>query len=59
MSSAPWPARLTPELMRQTEPILRDRKHCPFVSDVICSLPVGYSAFYASFPKERIRELRV
>ena len=49
---------MVPELRRRAEAMLRDRKVCPFVSDVIRSLPVGRTAFYRHFPKERIRELR-
>ena len=52
------PSKLTPELRRQAEAMLRDRKGYPFVSDVICSLSIGGTAFYHHFPKERIRELR-
>ena len=52
------PVKLTPELRRRAEAMLRDTKGYPFVSDVIRSLPVGRTAFYRHFPKERIRELR-
>ena len=52
------PGKLTPELRRQAEGMLRDTRNYPFVSDVIRSLPVGRTAFYHHFPKERIRELR-
>ncbi len=41
-----------------TEAMLRDIRGYPFVSDVIRSLPLGRTAFYHHFPKERIRELR-
>ena len=52
------PVKLTPELRRQAEAVLRDTKVCPFVSDVIRGLPIGRTAFHRHFPKERIRELR-
>ncbi len=50
--------RLTPELVRQAEAMLRDRGNHPFIRDVIRALPDGRSAFHARFPKERIRNLR-
>ncbi len=52
------PGKLTPELRRQAEAMLRDTGGYPFISDVIRSLPIGRTAFYRHFPKERIRELR-
>ena len=52
------PVKLTPALRRRAEAMLRDTKGYPFVSDVIRGLPVGRTAFYRHFPKERIRELR-
>ena len=52
------PSKLTPELRRQAEAMLRDTRGYPFVSDVIRSLSIGRTAFYHHFPKERIRELR-
>ncbi len=52
------PSKLTPELRRQAEAMLRDTRGYPFVSDVIRNLSIGRTAFYHHFPKERIRELR-
>ena len=52
------PSKLTPELRRQAEAMLRDTRGYPFISDVIRSLSIGRTAFYHHFPKERIRELR-
>ena len=37
--------------------MLRDTKGYPFISDVICGLAIGCTAFYYLFPKERTREL--
>ncbi len=51
-------SKLTPELRRRAEAMLRDTRGYPFVSDVIRGFPVGRTAFYRHFPKERIRELR-
>ncbi len=52
------PSKLTPELRRQAEAMLRNTKGYAFVSDVIRNLSIGRTAFYHHFPKERIRELR-
>ena len=50
--------KLTPELRRQAEAMLRDTRGYPFVSDVIRSLSISRTAFYHHFPKERIQELK-
>lgn len=52
------PGLLTPELRRQAEAMLQGTKGYPFVSDVARGLPIGRTAFYHYFPKERIRELK-
>ena len=52
------PSKLTPELRRQAEVMLKDTKGYPLINDVIRSLSIGRTAFYHQFPKERIRELR-
>ncbi len=39
------------------EPGLKDRMGNPFLSDVICNLSIGRTAFYHHISKERIREL--
>ena len=52
------PSKLTPELRRQVEAMLRDTRNYPFVSDVIRSLSIKRTAFYYHPSKERIRELR-
>ena len=52
------PGKLTPELRRQAEAMLRDTRNYPFVSDVIRSLSIGRTAFCHYLPKERIQELR-
>ena len=52
------PSKLTPELVRQAEAMLRDANGYPFISDVIGSLPIGRTAFYNHFTPDRILELR-
>ena len=52
------PSKLTPELVRQAEAMLRDATSYPFISDVIGNLPIGRTAFYNHFMPDRIRDLR-
>ncbi len=52
------PSKLTPEMRRQAEAMLRDTRGYPFVSDVIRNLSIGRTTFYHHFPEERIQDLR-
>jgi hypothetical protein len=49
---------LDKERTRVAEAMLKDAVNDPFIGDVIDHLRIGRTAFYRSFPPDRIRELR-